>query len=276
MARPAAPGEPVAGEADVSASVRYRAVVAYVGTGFNGWQFQKNAPRTVQAVLEDALAGLAHAPVRVEGASRTDAGVHADGQVAHFDLPRRREPGAVLAAVNHRLPEDVRVLEVEEASPQFHARVGAVWKEYLYRWSRAGVISPRDVPFVAPISPRADAARMREAARSLEGQHDFRIFAVGPSAAESTVRTLHAVRIEEDGDELRALFRGDGFLRGMVRSICGVLSDSARGRVPVDCAARMLETGDRRLVCPKAAARGLTLLRVSYGHRTGRRVTLSP
>jgi tRNA pseudouridine38-40 synthase len=254
-------------EAVVSVSVRYRAVIAYVGTGFRGWQFQHNAPRTVQAVLEEALAGLARAPVRVEGASRTDAGVHADGQVAHFDLPRRREPRAVRDAINHRLPEDVRVLSVEEATPLFHARIGAVWKEYLYRWSRAGVIAPRDAPFVAPISPRADAARMREAARSLAGQHDFRVFAVGPSPVESTVRTLHSVTIEEDGDELRALFRGDGFLRGMVRSIAGVLSDASRGRVPLDRAARLLESGDRRLVCPKAAARGLTLCRVFYGQR---------
>jgi tRNA pseudouridine38-40 synthase len=248
----------------MSGPVRYRAIIAYVGTRFHGWQFQKNAPRTVQAVLEEALAGLARAPVRVEGASRTDTGVHADGQVAHFDLPRRREPRVVRDAANHRLPGDVRVLEVEEASPDFHARVGAAWKEYVYRWSRAGVIPPRDAPFVAPISPRADAARMGEAARGLHGRHDFRIFAVGASSAESTVRTLHAVTIEEDGDELRALLRGDGFLRGMVRSICGVLSDAARGRVPLDRAARLLETGDRGLVCPKAAARGLTLRRVAY------------
>lgn len=253
----------------MSGPVRYRAVIAYVGTGFRGWQFQSNAPRTVQAVLEEALAGLAHTLVRVEGASRTDAGVHADGQVAHFDLPRRREPHAVRDAINHHLPGDVRVLSVEEASPQFHARVGAVWKEYLYRWSRAAVISPRDAPFVAPISTRADVARMREAAKSLPGKHDFRVFAVGPSPAESTVRTLHSVAIDEDGEELHALFRGDGFLRGMVRSIAGVLSDSARGRVPLDRAARLLETGDRRLVCPKASAHGLTLRRVFYGQRPG-------
>ena len=257
----------------MSGPVRYRAVIAYVGTAFHGWQLQKNAPRTVQGALEEALAGLAHAPVRVEGASRTDAGVHADGQVAHFDLPRRREPRAVRDAANHRLPEDVRVLTVEEASPEFHARIGAAWKEYLYRWSRADVIAPRDAPFVAPISPRASVARMREAARCLPGEHDFRVFAVGPSPSESTVRTLHSVTIEEDGGELRALFRGDGFLRGMVRSICGVLSDSARGRVPQDRAARLLETGDRRLLSPKSAAHGLTLRRVFYGRR---RATLSP
>jgi tRNA pseudouridine38-40 synthase len=248
----------------MSGPVRYRAVVAYVGTRFHGWQVQKNAPRTVQAALQDALGRLAHAPVRVEGASRTDAGVHADGQVAHFDLPRRREPRVIRDAANDRLPDDVRVLSVEEAAPDFHARFGAAWKEYLYRWSRAAVIPPRDAPFVAPISPRADAALMREAAASLPGAHDFRVFAVATPAGESTVRRLHSVVIREEGDELQALFRGDGFLRGMVRSMCGVLSDAARGRVPVDRAARLLGTGDRRLLCAKSAAKGLTLVRVSY------------
>jgi len=243
---------------------RYRAVVAYVGTRFRGWQWQENAPLTVQATLEKALGRLTHAAIRIEGASRTDAGVHADGQVAHFDLPRRREPRVVRDAVNDALPEDVRLLSVEEAAPDFHARFDAAWKEYRYRWSRAAVIPPRDAPFVAPISPRADGARLREAAAGLAGRRDFRVFAVATPAAEPTVRDLHAVLVEEDGDELSVVFRGDGFLRGMVRSICGVLSDAARGRVPVDRAARLLATGDRRLLCAKAAARGLTLRRVVY------------
>jgi tRNA pseudouridine38-40 synthase len=243
---------------------RYRATVSYVGTGFHGWQVQRNAPRTVQALLEAALRQFARAPVRVEGASRTDAGVHADGQVVHFDLPRTRAPHGVLAAVNGALPDDVRLLEVAEAAPGFHARHDAVWKEYLYRWSRAAVIPPRDFPFVAPISPRADARLMRAAAARLTGRRDFRIFAVQTPAGEPSERTLHSISIADSGVELTALFRGDGFLRGMVRSICGVLADEARGRVPPGRTAELLETGDRRLLSHKALARGLTLLRVSY------------
>ena len=267
----------------MTSPARYRARIAYVGTAFHGWQRQKNAPRTVQAALEKALAALAREPVRVEGASRTDAGVHADGQVAHFDLPRRREPRVVRDAANDRLPGDVRVLAVEEAAPDFHARFDAAWKEYRYRWSRAPVVPPRDAPFVAPISPRAQAERMREACRALEGRRDFRVFSVATAAAESTVRTLHSIRIEEDGEDIAALFRGDGFLRGMVRSICGVLADVARGRVPGDRAERLLATGDRSLLSAKAPARGLTLERVFYEPSDGsagareapsRRVTL--
>jgi tRNA pseudouridine38-40 synthase len=246
-------------------------VIAYVGTGFHGWQIQKNAPRTVQAALEEALGRLARERVRVEGASRTDAGVHADGQVAHFDLPRRRDPRAVRDAANDALPEDVRLLDVEEVDPEFHSRFDARWKEYRYRWSRSAVIAPREAPFVAPISPRADAARMREAARALVGTRDFRVFAVGPRADESTVRTLDSVAIAEDGGALTALFRGDGFLRGMVRSVSGVLADVARGRVPPDRAEELLATGDRRLLSAKAPAKGLTLERVSYDTAAGGR-----
>jgi tRNA pseudouridine38-40 synthase len=246
---------------------RYRVRLAYVGTNFHGWQRQTNAPRTVQAVLERALARLAREPVRVEGAGRTDAGVHADGQVAHFDLSRSLAARTVRDAINAELPSDARVLEVDLAPDGFHARFDARWKEYLYRWSRAEVIPPRDAPFVAPISPRAEPARMREAAAALPGRRDFSVFAVRRLSAggEAGVRTLESIRIEEAGVELRAHFRGEGFLRGMVRSIAGVLADAARGRVPVSRAAELLQTGDRRMLSPKAPAKGLTLLRVGYG-----------
>jgi tRNA pseudouridine38-40 synthase len=239
--------------------------VAYVGTDFHGWQVQKNAARTVQALLAGAFRELARAPVRIEGASRTDTGVHADGQVIHFDLPSARAPEVIRDAINHRLPPDVRLLEVAAAASDFHARHDAVWKEYLYRWSRSEVIPPRQAPFAAPLSAGASLPRMRAAASLAVGTRDFGVFAVHRSAGESTTRTLHSITVEEEGPQLSALFRGDGFLRGMVRSICGVLADAARGRVPPERVAELLATGDRRCLSPKAAARGLTLVRVWYG-----------
>jgi tRNA pseudouridine38-40 synthase len=202
--------------------------------------------------------------VRVEGAGRTDAGVHADGQVAHFDLARPREPRTIRDAVNRRLPEDVRILEVAPVPDAFHARFDVEWKEYRYRWSRAAVIPPRDAPFVTPISAAAEVGSMRQAAEGLVGTRDFGIFAVRSGTEEPGIRTLHFVTIEEHGDELSALFRGDGFLRGMVRSICGVLADAARGRVAPSRMEELLSGGDRRLLSPKAPARGLSLVRVSY------------
>jgi tRNA pseudouridine38-40 synthase len=243
---------------------RYKATIAFVGTAFHGWQAQANAPRTVQAVLARAISLLARERVRVEGAGRTDAGVHADGQVAHFDLPRKIEPLVVRGAVNAELPADVRVLEVEIAPADFHARFDARWKEYLYRWSRADVIPPREAPFVAPISSRADADRLREAASWLPGKRDFSVFAVRRPKGEAGIRTLEFVRVTEEGDELQALFRGDGFLRGMVRSIAGVLADASRGKAPLARCQELLRTGDRKLLSAKAPAKGLTLRRVGY------------
>ena len=244
---------------------RYRAVLSYIGTEFRGWQIQKSTDRTVQGVLEAALSRYSGEEPRAVAAGRTDAGVHAEGQVVHFDLERSREPGRVRDGVNAHLPEDVRLLSVEQARSEFDARRDAAWKEYLYRWSRASVVAPREAPFVAPISAAADAGKMRLAAESLPGRKDFGVFGVRLASGESTIRNLHFVRIEEAGDEIRALFRGDAFLRGMVRSLCGVLADISRGRVPPDRLRRLLDTLDRSLLSPKAPAAGLTLIRVRYG-----------
>ena len=247
-----------------SSVTRYRAVLAYVGTRFHGWQIQENAARTVQAVLEKALARFSGDSPRAVAAGRTDRGVHADGQVVHFDLATDADAARVRDGVNSHLPSDVRQLEVEPAAPDFDARRDAAWKEYLYRWSRAEVIPPRDAPFVAPISRRADPDAMRAAAGLLPGRRDFGVFGVRLPAAESAVRRLDLVRIEEQADEIRASFRGEAFLRGMVRSICGTLADVARERVPPERIRELLETGDRSLLSQKAPACGLTLLRVHY------------
>ncbi len=262
----------------MTAPVRYRAVLAYIGTRFHGWQFQSNAPMTVQAALEDALARSSGGPVRAVAAGRTDAGVHAEGQVVHFDLASARQPERIRDGANTLLPADVRLLEVSRATPDFHARRDAAWKEYLYRWSRVTVVPPRDLPFVAPISGRADVAAMRLAASSLPGERDFGVFGVRLGANESSTRRLHFVRVEESGDEIHALFRGDAFVRGMVRSICGVLAAIARGKAPPDRIAELLKTGDRRLLSSKAPALGLTLLRVHYPHHRidGRRAAQAP
>jgi tRNA pseudouridine38-40 synthase len=243
--------------------LRYRATLAYVGTDFHGWQIQRNASRTVQAVLEEALAGFAGSPVRAVAAGRTDSGVHAEGQVVHFDLDAAREPREVRDGVNSLLPRDARLLEVAPAPADFHARRDALWKDYVYRWSRAAVIPPREAPFVAPLSHSADTRRIAEAAAYLPGRRDFGVFAVR-RAPEDSVRHLRSVVIEEQGEEIRALFCGDGFLRGMVRTICGLLADVGRGRFPPERMREILETGNRALLAQKAPASGLTLVKVEY------------
>lgn len=248
---------------DAADRVRYRATLAYIGTDFHGWQIQRNASRTVQAVLEEALARFDGAAVRAVAAGRTDAGVHADGQVVHFDLSGPREPREVRDGVNALLPRDVRILQAARVPAGFHARRDALWKDYLYRWSRAEVIPPREAPFVTPISRAADARRMATAAGYLPGRRDFGVFGVRRPGGQS-LRTLHSVAIEERGVEVRALFRGDSFLRGMVRTICGVLADVGRGRLPPEEMREILASGDRSLLAQKAPAHGLTLVKVEY------------
>jgi tRNA pseudouridine38-40 synthase len=243
--------------------LRYRATLAYVGTFFHGWQIQENVSRTIQAEVEKALTHLFAAPVRVHASGRTDAGVHAEGQVIHFDASGKSSD-EILGAANRFLPWDVRFLDVERADPDFHARNDARAKRYVYRFSRARVIPPARTLFVAPLSRSAEPARMAEGARRLLGTHDFFAFSTSGTETETTVRTMHACEVVEQGSAVDILLTADGFLRGMARAIAGTLADVGRGHVPVDLVGEILESKDRTLVRPKAKARGLTLERVFY------------
>lgn len=241
---------------------RYRGKLSYVGTFFHGWQVQENTPRTVQAVVERALTDICATPVRVHAAGRTDAGVHAEGQVVHFDAPDIA-PEGLQRGVNPHLPWDVRFLEIARADPEFHARFDARAKRYLYRFGREAVIAPRDVLFWAPLSPRADAAKMAAAAAGLEGEHDFFPFSTG-LAQGSTVRRIFSCQVQEDGPRVTVEIVADGFLRGMARAIAGTLADIGRGTVSPDRIPEILRRADKSLVRAKARPRGLTLAKVFY------------
>ncbi len=243
--------------------MRYRATVAYVGTFFHGWQVQENAPRTVQQVLESALSEVFGQAVRVHASGRTDAGVHADGQVVHFDADPL--PAVSLrSAVNRKLPWDARVLVIDEAPEDFHARSDASGKRYVYRFSREPVIAPRDALFLAPLSSRADASRMEIAAASVVGRHDFFPFSTSGTETETTIRTVTACRIREDGPRVTIAIEAEGFLRGMARAIAGTLADVGRGRLPPEVVSEILASGSKSRVATKAKPRGLTLEKVFY------------
>lgn len=244
--------------------MRRRLDIAYLGGAFEGWQVQGSRcggvpPRTVQGVLEEALGHVLGRAARVHGASRTDSGVHADGQVAHLDgdpddppIPSR---GFVLA-LNARLPEDVRVLAASDVAEGWHARYAASGKTYRFRLRRGDVLPPweglREVLHRGPL----DLGAMRDAARRLEGRRDFAPFSVTGSPVESSVRTLAALTVEERGPLVVVTAIGDGFLRGMVRRLVGTLLDVGSGRTaPRDAPHRPGAT---------APARGLTLERVLY------------
>jgi tRNA pseudouridine38-40 synthase len=241
----------------------YRLIVSYRGAAYAGWQRQENA-RTVQQELEEALGRLLGSPLRVHGAGRTDAGVHARGQAVSFELPEPFPERGLVHGTNHHLPEDVRVLAAAAMPVGFHARKHAAGKEYSFRLSRAAVLSPLDAPFTVRVPAEIDPARMAEAAELLPGRHDFSAFALAGGAHGQPFRTVASAAWEEAGEELLFRITGDGFLRGMVRALVGTLIEVGMGRRPPASIADLLRGRPRAAAGPTAHAHGLVLEKVLY------------
>ena len=245
---------------------RYRLTLAYDGTDFLGWQRQADgAGRTVQGELEAALSRLAGGePVSVAGAGRTDAGVHALGQVASFDLSREVAPRELQRALNGLLPEDVRVLAAAAAPEGFHARRDALSKLYRYELQCGGVLLPQRRRQAGWVPWTLDPARVAGAAALYVGRHDFASLASSGGSVRTTTRTVARSEARFDGETLVYETEGDGFLRKMVRSMVGGLVAAGRGAASVEDLARALAARDRRAWPPPAEARGLTLVSVAY------------
>lgn len=242
---------------------RIRLTLQYDGAAYAGWQVQP-ARATVQGTLEAALARICGGPVRVTGAGRTDAGVHALGQVAHFDTGLPHADGVWVRALNSHLPRDIAVREAREVAEAFHARHGAAGKHYRYRVLNRPVRCPfrRGYTWFVPV--RLDVEAMERAARCLVGSHDFSSFRASGCGAKSPVRRLDRIRVARDGDEVVFDLEGTGFLKQMARNIVGTLVEVGRGRREPDWTARVLAAGDRRAAGETAAAWGLVLVRVAY------------
>jgi tRNA pseudouridine38-40 synthase len=244
----------------------YRLTLGYRGTEYAGWQRQSNA-LAVQEVVEEALAGVLGHSVRLVGAGRTDAGVHARGQVAHFESGRSFPRRGLVHATNRALPPDIRVMQACRIAEGFHARKHATSKQYRYRLVRTEVLSPLDALFAVPASPRLDLEAMRSAAQSLVGRHDFTAFALAGGNHRSPMRTIHLARWLERGPALVLRIEGDGFLRGMVRSIVGTLLEVGNGRREPSELEALLAGRPRAEAGPTAPAKGLELHRVTYPAR---------
>jgi tRNA pseudouridine38-40 synthase len=266
----------------------WKLTLAYRGGAYAGWQRQDNA-LSVQQVVEEALArlldrseghpgppGPSEPPVTVAGAGRTDAGVHARGQVAHLAGPEAAlaaaaelPPKALVHGTNRFLPEDVRVMAAARVPDGFHARKHAVGKTYLYRLCRADVLSPLDAPFVVRLAQEVDLDALREASEALGGRHDFTAFALAGGSHGQPFRTVERAEwLEmptEAGVELRFRVAGEGFLRGMVRSLVGTLVEVGEGRRTVAEFRRLLSGRPRGEAGPTAPAHGLCLEEVRYG-----------
>ncbi len=241
----------------------YRLLLSYRGTAYAGWQRQENA-FTVQQAVEEALERLLEEPVRITGASRTDAGVHARGQTAHLELARPFSERGLVHGTNRFLPEDVRVLAAAAMPDGFHARKHAWGKEYLYRLSRARVVSPLDSLFVVPVPAALDLETMALATASLPGRHDFSAFALAGGSHKQPFRRIFSAHWEEEGEEIRLRVLGEGFLRGMVRALVGTLVEVGTGKRSPESFTALLGGRPRSEAGPTAPAHGLSLERVFY------------
>ena len=253
--------------------MRYRAVVSYYGKHYVGWQRQLNGP-SVQEALEKALSDTFGTPTQATASGRTDAGVHAEGQVVHFDADTAIPPEKIPFAVNTALPRDISMLSCEPVPDDFNARFSAKRKTYRYNIyvsrHRRPMLEGTHAHIVVPL----DLAAMRECADVIEGEHDFKCFEASGSAVKSTVRTVYSVRLEADGDvrggilsegTLGIYVTGKGFLYNMVRIIAGTLIYAGQGKLTAADVRRVLATGDRTLAGKTMPPEGLTLVSVEYG-----------
>jgi tRNA pseudouridine38-40 synthase len=242
----------------------FKLTLSYDGTDFNGWQTQPGQ-RTVQETLEQAIAKVtSESRVRVNASGRTDAGVHALGQVVNCFSATRLEPPKLLRAINAHLPDAIAMRSVEEAPDAFDANRDAVRKLYRYVIHDGEVVSPFLRRYACHTRRRLDSSAMARAAEVLRGRHDFHSFETEWPNRASSVRTITHIAVNRFGDYLWLDVEADGFLYNMVRTIAGTLMNVGRGYWPESQVAEILEAGDRTLAGPTAPAQGLFLVRVTY------------
>ena len=229
--------------------------VQYLGTRYGGWQLQANAV-TVQGVIEEALAKVCGQEVRVHGAGRTDAGVHAAAQHAHADLPFEIPPRGLILGLNQLLPPDVRETHAAAVADDFHARFSAKSKTYEYRIWNAEVADVFAAETHAHVARALDVEAMQAAAQQLAGTHDFAVFTVADPEVATTARTIESIMVVREGSVVRITVTADGFLRYMVRRIAGSLIEVGRGKLAADA----LFT-EARWTAP---AKGLVLREIRY------------
>lgn len=243
---------------------RIKLVVAYDGTEYCGWQLQPNGI-TIEEVLNREISGLTGEDIRVIGASRTDSGVHALGNVAVFDTESPIPPERLSYALNQRMPEDIVIVKSEEVPPDWHPRYqNAITKTYEYHIYNAPVPNPMKRRMAAFVSYPLDIERMREGAAWLVGEHDFVSFCNVRTNTSDTIRTVHEISVDKNGEEIRIRITGNGFLYNMVRIIAGTLIRVGRGFYAPDKVKEILEAGKRTEAGVTAPPQGLVLVEIRY------------
>ena len=237
--------------------------ICYDGTRYKGWQRLSGTDNTIQGKIETALSRILGETIEISGSGRTDAGVHAKGQVANFHCESTMVPEEILSALRRYLPEDIGIYSCKEVSSRFHARLNAKEKTYLYRIWNSEQPCVFDRRFVAFFPAELNLDAMRAAAECLCGEHDFAAFCGNPKFKKSTVRFVRSIKIQRKGDEIRILVTGNGFLHSMVRIIAGTLIEVGRGERSVDSVPALFQ-GKRADAGFLAPAQGLCLQEVYY------------
>lgn len=244
--------------------MNYKLTLAYDGTRYDGWQKQGNTAQTIQGKLEALLSRLEGQAVAVHGAGRTDAGVHARGQVCSCKLNRSWKEEELRDTVNGYLPADIAVLKAEKVPERFHARLWAMGKTYCYRIYTGRIPNVFERNYVYQYEHELSADAMRQAASYLTGTHDFKSFCSNKHMKKSTVRTLDSIQIEESENELRIICHGNGFLYNMVRILTGTLIEVGEGKRTPESMKDILEKKDRKQAGFTAPPQGLILWSVDY------------
>lgn len=242
----------------------YKLIIQYNGTRYRGWQVQGNTEQTIQGKLESVIDRLVGYPVEVHGSGRTDAGVHALGQVANVKLLQKQEPEYFLDKINRYLPPDIAVISLASAPPRFHARLSAKAKTYRYRIWNSTIPNVLERNYLTQFSIPLDLDAMRRAASDLVGTHDFRSFCGLKRFKKSTIRTIFSIEIKQVGSEITFLFCGNGFLMRMVRILTGTLLEVGTGQRTPECIPEILAAQNRTAAGPSMPPQGLALLRVEY------------
>ena len=242
---------------------RVRIKIEYDGTCYGGWQRQKNAP-SIQQTLEETLGRLLEQKITLVGAGRTDAGVHARGQVAHFDANMIVPPDKLFLAANTMLPPDIRLAASEEAEPDFHARFGALGKRYLYTICNANYAPAIARAYCAFVPAHLDEVKMQDAAQLFVGTHDFKCAMAAGGQVRSTVRTLYEISVTRKGEWITISVYGNGFLYNMVRILAGTFIRAGMDRISIEQIAQALQRSDRTLMGFTAPPQGLVLDEVFY------------
>lgn len=242
----------------------YKLTIEYDGSRYKGWQSQKSTDVTIQGKLNSVFSALEGREVEVQGSGRTDAGVHALGQVANVHLTVEMEPQKIQEYANHYLPEDIGIVRIEEAPERFHARLSAVKKTYCYRIFNSSAPNVFGRKYMYTIPEPLSVEDMKQAARYLEGTHDFAAFCTNRQKKKSTVRTIHRIEIQQKGNEINIMITGNGFLHNMVRIITGTLVEvGQKKRTPTEIP-ELLNSGIRENAGITMPAKGLMLMSVEY------------